>query len=1783
MKQTRPFYSRGIWFALILAPFISLNAFAQCDVIANATYSEITCGECVTLSHFGSTQGNISFSEDFNSGQPTGWSFTQQASFNNPCSPNGVDGTTHLWMGDQSAAPRSLETLPLNFGPAVAPAGGTICFDMLFAQQGNASPCEGPDEPQEGVYLQYSINGGATWITINYFDPNGGNDPQLVNWNNWCFPIPAGALVNGVQFRWFQDADSGAEYDHWGIDNVEIIVNDPTVQYTWVHDGYTTPLPGDNPTPVCPLATTTYTVNMTSANGNCTDNIQVVVVNPVVTVNAGPDQQVCPGDCINLAGTATVIFDPGGLTTFSNNQTEDFDASIIGGATVNVNVQDLNMTTVNPNSLVEVCLSSLTFEGGLLGTDGVELLSLTLVCPDGTTVLLTPDGIAPAGGGLFGNPSYYENACFVSSGGTALSGANPEPITGTFNSNQSLSGMDGCTANGVWSIEVSAGGLIGGNGTFDGWSITFNDEPEEYTPDVLWSPTTYMAAGQETTLTPQVCPNAATTYTLTASDDAGCVTVTDNVSITIDQNCCDPQTPPIQGPTPLCQNATGNVYSVTNTPGSTYAWTVPAGATITAGQGTNSITVSFGTSGGQITVVETINCGDGPAITFDVVVDPAQTLVVTNPAAVCQPGTVDLTSAAVTAGSTGGGALTYWTDAGATNALANPAAVATSGTYYIQAGSGSCSDIQPVSVTVNNCVGCTMDALDMQLSDCYTSGQGFLQYDVEGTLTFSNPPATGQLIVSDCYQNIQTFNPPFVSPLVFTYSGLPQDGLPCDFGAVFTDDQACLISATYIAPPTITYYFAECTSGAGVVDGTIEFNNPPATGTIVVSIFDGTNTQVTNIQPPFNSPEAWQVTGLDPAASTYVITYYFSDFPTCEQIQTIQCGCAAEGGTTTTTVSGDGTIDFILCDGDQLDIVNNGDYSFPEDEGPLGPYPYQPAYTFLVYGCPPTPGVFPGDDPCFAGIIPSDGSMMDINDPNSIFALFPPGLLPNNELYFVPITLYHYDPVAGNYIINANCWNIGTVTTVSYLPPVTSVVTPDCQTNTVTVTVNGGYPEVFGGDFTASNLVPATANFVNITCQNGGDIVIENLQDGDNYSFDITDANGCPHPITGGPFVALPIADAGIDAQTCILSYDLEAIASYGTGSWTGGPAGTVFSPSANTPNATVTVPSAGTFTFTWTEDNGNGCVASDDVVITFSLMSIPAVITDAACGSTDGQIVVAPQGGVGPYTYSWTSGGNSPVETGLGAGIVTVTVTDATGCSLDSTFVVMQPITFNYVVNTADETCFAACDGQVSIVPDGIGPYTYGWTPNVGNSGQENNLCRGNYQILVADQDGCTQVVLLTIGGPTEVVAQVSSDVSEVCIGSSANLTAVVVGGTLPYSAYQWTSNPNDPSLVANVQNPTVSPTQTTTYTLVVTDANGCTSAPKVVTIDVLPPLTLNVIRPFFSPDTTICPYDFATLNLIAGGGDGNYQVYLLPDNVNPVTLPLDTQPAVTTTFNFMVLDGCGTPPAFASSTVTVVQLPLIQIDAQPDSGCHPLTVDFTDLTQPTPTSWNWNFGDPESNSNSSTVIDPTHVYSSPGLYDVSLSITTAEGCVTDTVLSDFIEVFPLPYANFDMNPEVTNLLDAEIDFTDNSTGNIASWNWNFGDGSASNIENPTHLYSDTGTYTIDLLVTTIHGCTDEVSRQVIIEPDFMFYVPNAFTPNVDGKNDGFRGYGQGIDWDTYQMSIFDRWGELIYYTEDINDPWDGSYKGAQVENDVYVWKIGFNDFRGNDHQYYGHVTLLR
>lgn len=554
---------------LTTALLVSLThlIFSQnCEINANSNPIEITCGQSAVLSAFGSSTGSVILDEDFNtSGFGPGWGSTPgSTNFSNPCSPGGVDGTPHAWMDDNTSVPRTLTSAPYDLSGATA--GVTICFDLLFASQGDASPCEGPDEPDEGVYLQYSTDGGLTWIDITYFDPNGGNDPQLTNWNNWCFTLPAGALTANTIIRWHQIADSGADYDHWGIDNVQIFQNDINAEIVWLHDGYSygVGMPGgNNPTPVTPTTTTTYTAQITTGTGDvCTADITVIVNDPVYDINvvANPTS-ICPGDCATITGDAQIILDPGGIETYENNE---FEVVASGSSSVNVNVQGINTNTIYNGLIQNVTINGFSFSGssfcsnfggcncgsttvsfGQTCTLDASSFTVTLTSPGGCTIILAPAGVAN------GN---YTDVVFVPVGGTAFNGSFPGP--GNWNPQEPFSNLNGCDPNGVWELSFDAPGLGFGFGTLFGWSITFDDPPIYAPVDIVWSPTTGLS--NPNSINTDACPMVTTDYILTASNGtAGCAEYTETVTITVAP--CTGCVAPVVNVVPISTCAPGTV------------------------------------------------------------------------------------------------------------------------------------------------------------------------------------------------------------------------------------------------------------------------------------------------------------------------------------------------------------------------------------------------------------------------------------------------------------------------------------------------------------------------------------------------------------------------------------------------------------------------------------------------------------------------------------------------------------------------------------------------------------------------------------------------------------------------------------------------------------------------------------------------------------------------------------------------------------------------------------------------------------------------------------------------------------------------------------------------------------------------------------------------------------------------------------------------------------------------------------------------------------------------
>jgi large repetitive protein len=675
------------------------------------------------------------------------------------------------------------------------------------------------------------------------------------------------------------------------------------------------------------------------------------------------------------------------------------------------------------------------------------------------------------------------------------------------------------------------------------------------------------------------------------------------------------------------------------------------------------------------------------------------------------------------------------------------------------------------------------------------------------------------------------------------------------------------------------------------------------------------------------------------------------------------------------------------------------------------------------------------------------------------------------------------------------------------------------------------------------------------------------------------DLNGCVD--TAGSIVTVNtqlIVDAGVDDTVCI-GNSIVLTAS-------GGASGTTYSwsPSAGlsaSTGANPTFTAGTTTTYTVTGTDPTGCQGTDEVIIT-----VPADITLAAAGFAtscngvcDGQLVVLPTpntGAFATYTYLWASGGyNSASVQNVCAGDYTVTVTNNAGCVATTTASVTEP---SPVIASAsgitNATCNAVCDGAATITASGgSNTFTYSWSGPYSGS-NPTNLCAGNYTCTVNDANNCSVPVAVSITQPTAITASVTP-VSTICIGQSVSLTATAGGGSGGY-VYSWTGG-TTPTNSATVS---ASPTVNTVYTVSVTDANGCTPAIATVSVSVNPPLSVTA-----SADATICEGQSSSLSANGSGGNGSL-TYTWQTGTTPTTgTSVSATPTITTTYTVIITDGCGTTPASDVVIINVNPLPVLSILVFNPSGCAPVDAEFTAISSTTIQTLNWVFTDMQV-----STVNPTPpiTFSIAGTYGATLSVTDVNGCSSILTDPNLVTVYPVPDAEFTFSPDSGTALNPQISFFDATTGDtISSWLWNFGnpEDSSSALQNPTFDFQNVGNYDVWLTVTSDNGCIDSVNHTVIISPEFVIYVPNAFTPNADELNETFFPKGVGIDTDHYQMWIYDRWGNQIFTTTDWAKGWDGKVQGHNnlVEEDVYVWKIKLKTWKGEKKSYVGHVTVVR
>jgi gliding motility-associated-like protein len=353
--------------------------------------------------------------------------------------------------------------------------------------------------------------------------------------------------------------------------------------------------------------------------------------------------------------------------------------------------------------------------------------------------------------------------------------------------------------------------------------------------------------------------------------------------------------------------------------------------------------------------------------------------------------------------------------------------------------------------------------------------------------------------------------------------------------------------------------------------------------------------------------------------------------------------------------------------------------------------------------------------------------------------------------------------------------------------------------------------------------------------------------------------------------------------------------------------------------------------------------------------------------------------------------------------------------------------------------------------------------------------------------------------------------------------------------------------------------------YTIVVQDNLGCTVQQN-ATLTNQSGTSVNA-----GADLVVCAGESVTLNATGA------QTYAWDNGVvNGVAFI----PATTATYTVTGTDAFGCTST-DQLTVTVNAGFTISVVPSVTSGCGPLTVTFLNTT---PNSgdciWQFSNGTTLSGSGNQTVT-----FNQSGCVDLTLSVVALNGCEGTQTFTDIICVDPSPIASFTPSPGIMTTGDTYSTMV-NSSLNATQYSWDFGDGSTGSTQtSPTHQFPDTdaGNYTVTLTAISANGCTDITQAIVTINEELIYYVPNSFTPNDDGINDIFLPiFTSGFDAAGYELSIFNRWGEIVFETTDYLKGWDGTYAGNEVQNGIYTYRIEFK-YAANDGRelVHGHVTL--
>ena len=1794
-------YISCLFFLVFTLNYITIKG--QCVVCVDAP-ALITCGETATLNGDGFLTSI--YEDNFNNGIGTLWNNVSPGGVTNSTCTPGLTGITSncagagvvpagdfLWFPPGAQVPRVAATVPIP-----VPAGGTIVFEFKMEAQSGA--CDGPDLIGEGIMLQFNTGTGWTDVPANlfpftqnpmpytnkaYFCPTNPNLQSFTSWNQYQIPIPAIAFSANTQFRWIQTNPTSSNWDFWGLDNVNIVTTSPGgAVYSWS--------PGGNgqSISVSPTTLTNYTFTYTNAGISCSTTVAVDVAPPVVNPTIVPNPlNPCPNavdltaDCgFNSCNYNIYLYDNGGdgwitvpqTPTSIDNRLEVYIDGILAST---ITMNDLSGSP-NPNGPVIYSFpvtAGGTFETVFL-TGGPSPSECAYFIEDNQGNLISAQGLItspnspfwpvpstinwPSGGftvvpGNVGpistncptiNPYNYSWSISPSGSTAGITSPNSQStlVTTATTQNYQVTATDvnnpGCVATGI--VQVNGSG-----GSWDFSNISPNPACQGDCIDLNFSST--VGSGNYNIIVEMIDANGTNSYTFTI-DAAG-----NNIATGAPINLC-----PITSQ--IIPNATFNITSLVDA------------------ADPNNCEIPITNSSQIVSFSSLPNAGNGPLT--------AQTFCTVDPI-------IDLSTLLTNSPDING----TWTYSGSG---VTPVNMPFFGINYIFDPNSSPSGDYIYTVSNSPCV-----------NDLATI-----------TINLETPPYAGQLPpvpVNMCLGQVLDLNTLFTntpSPNTPSWSdislGSPGISITANFNPISSGNYTLrnTMSATTNCPsdnedvtvivhdlPTVSFNtISQICLGENLVLNFTLNGTPPFNITITDNVNPAFNVQADINGNDFSTGNPITVTPSNTGLTTYSIISISDNF----------CSSSVSGQNSLVSVltppnSGTLISPLSVCSDDAsvYDLANqligqdlsgywidpNGFQLPPNSSFNYNSSMLQGNYTYVVTSsaCPNAQTIVPVN-------IQTEAQTGTANPQSICINNYGPG----NNYNLNNLLAGTYDPgmwlLSGVPIpstIDPNTYGVGTTTftyEVNGIPP--------CSNKSIDIdlTIN---PEPVLNTFTSS--APSTTQGYSI------DLIIDML--------------------VGSNPITINLFDDDIPSNNSSI-----LISSGSTGQVS------VFPNVIPTTNYSIS-----------SITDGNGCTTSFNGSIPVDVIPYPIIdpfftSTPEICEGDIARIEFDMPQGVVPVTVDYTLNGNPFTEILTSTGLTSVIIPNNNLNFGINSFIITSIIDVNnepapnipagiqLVYNQNPTATFSTNTPIICYLEDadlefdfssGSAPFTVNYTINsiiaspslsFNSLGTQSVILNPDPQIgnnlfeiiNIIDNNGCIGYINTSADILVRELPDLDITISgnnPICNNDISSLSFPVLAGTAPFNLSimegSTLSTLNiDAAGMINGSSYEVSPSNTTDYSLIsVTDANGCfqnLSDSKTLIVNELPLVTINGTNEICFEDITQIYFDFT-----AGLSPWtiSYDINTVPATPFPLSNNFDSisiSPATTSVYTFNTVtdaNNCITN-LLESETITVNQLPEVIISGGGEICDNGSTVDvIINTINGTPTfNIEYTVGISEyiaSNIGYQHIINTNEA----GTYTVN-SITDSKGCIGKNINGNAsVIVNPVPTASFYAYPQPADVTNPVINFIDNSTGHV-NGTWDFDDNSSlvpTNFNKISHRFSDldSGTYYVELYIESNKGCYSTEIQKIVIDKAFIFYIPNAFTPNRDQKNDVFKPSIDGVL--EYNFYIYSKGGQQIFHTEDINVGWDGYINSSNnyALSGKYAYSIKIIDLHGKKRNYDGSFLLIR